>query len=162
MIACKDGLKVVHYGRLQRYLFVPVQKVDKATNDLVEKFAGEAVAVLVREMEDQNKATWKYLSINKQPYSWEHMSAKRRAALVGVTSTNDEAESVLGGTTSNIQKFGRINLTGAAAISDTKRNAIFYRPIASSKNSKPRGLFHELDDQLQQAIFETSIADVPA
>ena len=61
--------------------------MDKATNDLVEKFAGEAVAVLVREMEDQHKATWKYLSINKQPYSWEHMSAKRKAALEGVTST---------------------------------------------------------------------------
>ena len=24
VIACKDGSKVVHYGRLQRYLFAPV------------------------------------------------------------------------------------------------------------------------------------------
>jgi hypothetical protein len=50
------------------------------------------------------------------------MSDERKQCLLGVAATNDEAKSVLGGTTANIQRFGRINLTNAAAVSDAKRN----------------------------------------
>ena len=67
------------------------------------------------ELTDEKKATWKYLNISKSPYCWECMSDERRQTLLGVAATNDKAESVLGGTTANIQRFGRINLTNASA-----------------------------------------------
>ena len=47
--------------------------------------------------------------------------------MLGKKATNDEAESALGGTTSNIQRNGRINISSAGAISDAKRNGFLQR-----------------------------------
>jgi hypothetical protein len=57
---------------------------------------------------------------NDSDYCWANSTDERKAALIGVTATNDEAKSVLGGTTANIQQYGRINLSNAAAVSDVK------------------------------------------
>jgi hypothetical protein len=38
---------------------------------------------------------------------------------------NDWSESALGGTTHQLQKYGRIGLTNAAAVSDAKANGYF-------------------------------------
>jgi hypothetical protein len=75
---------------------------------------------------------------------------------LGVTATNDEAESVLGGTTASIQQFGRINLSNASAVSDAKRNAFFNR----SKKSRP-GLFHSIDEDIRQIIVSIAMEDAP-
>ena len=45
----------------------------------------------------------------------------RKEALL-IAATNDKAESVLGGTTANVQRFGQIISSGAAAVSDMNRN----------------------------------------
>jgi hypothetical protein len=73
-------------------------------------------------------AMWKYLSVSGSEYCWANSTEERKAALIGMTATNDKAESVLGGTNANIQRYGRINLSNAAAISDAKRNKYFARP----------------------------------
>jgi hypothetical protein len=44
----------------------------------------------------------------------------------GIKATNDEAESVLGGTTANIQRYGRISISGSASIADMKCYAFLY------------------------------------
>jgi hypothetical protein len=74
-----------------------------------------------------------------------------------MTATNDEAESVLGGTTANIQQYGRINLTNAAAISDVKRN----KYLARSTKKVRRGLFHEIDEEIRECIIAIAIEDAP-
>jgi hypothetical protein len=84
------------------------------------------------------------------------MSDECKQTLLGVAATNDEAESVLGGTTANIQRYGRINLSNASAVSDAKRNSFFNR----SKKSRP-GLLHTIDEDIRQIIVSIAMKDAP-
>jgi hypothetical protein len=158
IVNCKDGTKVVHFARLLKYLFDPKRLTDKETTKRVLELASEAVVAFIRELLDQKKATWKYLSVSGSEYCWANSTEERKAALIGMTATNDEAESVLGGTTANIQRYGRINLSNAAAISDAKRNKYFARP---AKKNGCRGLFHDIDEAIQECIVSIAIKDAP-
>ena len=83
--------------------------------------------------------------------------------MLGNTATNDEAESTLGGTTANIQRFGRIALSSAGAVSDMKRNAFLQRdtiPTKKNQTVKPSGLFHQFPHELRQAIVRV-MKDAP-
>ncbi len=82
-----------------------------------------AADTICTELQDEKKATYKYLSISRSEYSWNHCGEEKKKALLGNTATNDKAESTLGGMTANIQRFGRIALSSAGAVSDMKRNA---------------------------------------
>jgi hypothetical protein len=120
-----------------------------------------AVQALRKEIVDEKKATWKYMPESGSEYSFEHLSDERKQKLLGVAATNDEAESVLGGATANIQCYGRISLCGASAASDVKRNNFLNRPTASTKAKKPLGMFHGLDKDIGTMIFETAMKDAP-
>ncbi len=78
---------------------------------------------ILNELHDKNKATFKYLSSSGSEYSRKHCTEDRKRSHIGKMATNDEAESTLGGTTAQIQKFGKIALSDAAAVSSMKRNA---------------------------------------
>ena len=155
VVARQDGTKIVHFARLLKYLFNPKRITDKNTNERVAELGSVATNAFIKELLDQKKATWKYLSISGSDYCWANSTDERKAALVGATATNDEAESVLGGTTANVQKYGRINLYSAAAVSDMKRNKFLDR---SQKN---RGMFHNIDDAVRECIIEVAIKDAP-
>jgi hypothetical protein len=152
----QDGTKVVHYGRVRRYCFAPVRLSDKETNDKTIEFGVVAAERMEIELTDKKKATWKYLNLSKSEYCWDCMSDERKQTLLGVAATNDEAESVLGGTTANIQRYGRINLSNASAVSDAKRNSFFNR----SKKSRP-GLLHTIDEDIRQIIVSIAMKDAP-
>jgi hypothetical protein len=64
----------------------------------------------------------------------------------------------LGGTTANIQRYGRINLSSAAAVSDVKRNNIL---LQSSNKKQRRGMFHDIDEAIQECIIAIAIEDAP-
>jgi hypothetical protein len=84
--------------------------------------------------------------------------------LLGNTATNDEAESTLGGTTANIQRFGQIALSSAGSVSDMKQNAFLKRDaILTKKNPtvNPVGLFHQFPHKLQQEIVRVAMKDAP-
>ena len=59
-----------------------------------------------------------------------------------------------------MQRYGRINLAAAGAISDARRNAFSYRP-KSNKDKKSKGMFHSLDKVLRVAIIKVGIKDAP-
>ena len=101
------------------------------------ELAGVAADAIVGELRDERKATHKYLSRFKKSYSYSHASEEMKSAFLGKKATNDEAESALGGATAQIQRYGRIGLSHAAAVSDFKRNAFFHRP-SKSKQEKNR------------------------
>ncbi len=95
-------------------LFTTIVSVNVSPSNKTSKEATEA---LVRELLDEKKATYKYLSVSESEYSAAHNNFEsRQETLLGVHATNDEAESVLGGITSNIRKYGRINLSSASAV----------------------------------------------
>jgi len=74
-------------------------------------------------------------------------------------ATNDEAESTLGGSTGQLQRFGRIALASAAAVSTMKRNGYFRRTMKSDE--KPIGILHGNDEDFQRAIILAGIRDAP-
>ena len=118
---------------------------------------------IIIELLDQHKATYKYLSCSKSEFSYMYASEERKKSLMGITATKNEAKSVLGGETANIQRYGRINLSGAGAVGDMKRNAFLYQTIKSTIISvKALGQFHQFDQSLQQAIILTEMTDAPA
>jgi hypothetical protein len=82
--------------------------------------------------------------------------------MMEIRATNDEAESVLGGATANIQQYGHISLSGVGAVGDMKCNAFLHRPTKSKNSVKPLGTFHQFDPSLQEVIILTAMTDAPA
>ena len=68
--------------------------------------------------------------------SWKGCPDHLKRATWGMEATNDHSESSLGGTTHEIEKFGRINQHNAAAISDNRRNKYWSRKIKNDKDKK--------------------------
>ena len=161
VISRKSGTKVVHYARLRGMLFSPLRKTVRDTRFRVRELAKVAADAILTELHNDSKATYKYLSRSKSEYCWKKCSGERKAALLGNKATNDEAESTLGGTTYQVQRYGRINLSNAAAVSDLKRNAFLHRNTKSKNDKKPTGIFHEYSKELQHAIVLTAMRDAP-
>ena len=157
----KSATKVVHLSRLRRQLFRPVRKTERDASERTIELAGIAAEAFIAELRDENKATHKYLSRFKKDYSYSYASAEKKQAFLGKKATNDEAESALGGATAQLQRFGRVSLSHAAAVSDLKRNAFFHRPSSSKSDTKSPGLFHQFHPALQEAILVASMQDAP-
>jgi len=68
VISQKDGSKVVHYARLLNSLFSPQREADLATTDTVHELGSIAASTNIRELLDQNKATYKYLSVSESEF----------------------------------------------------------------------------------------------
>jgi hypothetical protein len=161
VISRKDGSKVVHYARLLTCLFSPRREADLAATDRVHELGSIAASTIIRELLDQNKATYKYLLLSKSEFSHRYSTLARKQSLIGIRATNDEVESVLGGATANIQRYGRISLSSAGAVGDMKRNAFLHRSTKSKSKSKPLGRFHQFDPSLQEAIIIVGMTDAP-
>lgn len=99
-------------------------------------------------------------------YSHNHCGSEKKKAMLGRKATNeDEAESALGGATAQVQEYGRINISSAAAISDMNRNKYLQRkhePARKKEGAKCQGLFHGLSDELRQAIVLVAMEDAPS
>eukprot|EP00956_Cyclotella_meneghiniana_P023299 scaffold45195_cov78-Cyclotella_meneghiniana.AAC.1 len=162
-VVCRtDGTSVVHYNRIRHRLFHPTKASDVETTPRIIELAEVATEAIVRELLDEKKATYKYLSVSTSEYSAAHANFEaRQKALLGVTATNDEAESALGGITSNVQRYSRINISSAGAVSDTKRNKFLNRGKSTRKGDTKPGLFHELDDAIREAIVLVALEDAP-
>ena len=87
---------------------------------------------------------------------------ERKQSFIGIRATNDEAESVLGGATANIQQYECISLSGAEAVGDMKCNIFLHQATKSKLKSKPLGIFHQFDPSLQEAIIIVATTDAPA
>jgi hypothetical protein len=159
VISRKDGSKVVHYARLLNSLFSPQREADLATTATVHELGSITTSTIIRELLDQNKATYKYLSVSESEFSHRYSTVERKQCLIGIRATNDEAESVLGGATANIQRYGCISLLGAGAVGDMKNDTFLHRPTKSKLKSKPLGIFHQFDPSLQEAIIAVATTD---
>jgi hypothetical protein len=165
VIAWKSGTKVVHYARLLNQLFSPTCLADIKTGQHIIELARSAADAIRTELQDKKKATYKYLLISGSEYSWNHSGDEKKKALLENTATNDKGERTLGGTTANIQQFGKIALSSAGAVSDMKQNAFLKQgAILTKKNptANPSGLFHQFPHIMQQAIVRVAIKDAPA
>ena len=81
-----------------------------------------AAAALLVELRDERKITVDYLSSCSGKYSWKCTPADIHEAGFQKIATNDPAESSFGGTTRQLQYFGRIGLTSAGGVNQVKQN----------------------------------------
>ena len=141
----KDGTKVVHMAMLRNELFSPLTPTNIKTTDMVVTLAEAAAKTICDELMNESKATYKYTNQSRSEYSYNHCRDEKKRAMLGMRATNDEAESALGGATAQVQQYGRINISSAAAISDINRNKYLQRHYALARKKESatsQGLFH--------------------
>ncbi len=81
--------------------------------------------------------------------------------MLGCEATNDRSESALGGTTHQLQKYGHIGLTNAAAVSDAKTNGYFSQFSSNINRTKTKGMFHQLEPKICECLLMVAIEDAP-
>ena len=160
VVARKSGAKIVQFAQIKKALFKPTTKTDKQALKRMVELAPIATGRVVKEIDDETKATYKYTKASKSKFSYACCPEQTKKDFLGCKATNDEAESSLGGATYQVQRYGRINLAAAGAISDARRNAFLYRPT-SKKDKKSKGIFHKFDAILRAAIIQVGMKDAP-
>ena len=113
---------------------------NKDTSDMTKKLGGIAAMALLAELRDGKKATADHLSSVSGKFSWAETSPDDHVAGLGKIATNDPAESSFGGTTRQLQCFGRIGLTNAGGVDQIRRNGNLSRVSSriSSRNNNGR------------------------
>ena len=100
-------------------------------------------------------------------FSWSSTSDNDHRGGLGVMAVNDQAESSFGGTTRQIQNFGRTGLTNAGGIDQVKRNNFFSRGFdnkvkklnkTDGTKSVP-GIFHKLSEEMKVYLLTMAKAD---
>ena len=94
--------------------------------------------MLVDDLVDESKASYKYLSISGSEFSYEHCPEDVKKAMLGKMASNDLAESSFAGVTAQVQCFGRIGMSAAAAVSDTARNGFLFRGEMKKRINRKR------------------------
>jgi hypothetical protein len=126
IVASETGAKVLQFAESRKKLCHPSDLTNAATDKCLVQLAEVAAQDILDELHDQKKATWKYLSISGSHFLYQGCPQNVQNELLGPEATNDRSESALGGTTHQLQKYGRIGISNAAAVSDVKTNGYFH------------------------------------
>jgi hypothetical protein len=150
VIAAESGAMVLQFAELRKELFHSSDVTNAATDERLVELAKVAAQGILDELHNETKATWKYLSVLGSPKSYQGCSADVKENLKGREATNDRSKSALGGTTHQLQKYGRIGLTNAAAMSDAKTNGYFC--WFSRNDNTTKGMFHQFDPKMRECL----------
>ena len=123
VVAQWSGSKVMHLAEFKKSFFKPSRKTDKQAKNRLLLLAPIATRTIVKEIDNPKKVTYKYTKASKSKHLWEQWQEQTKLNFLGCKATNDEAESTLGRATHQVQRYGRINLAAAGAISDARQNA---------------------------------------
>ena len=166
--------KAVPLKELIKELFEPTNQDNQDSIEMLEKIAVIGIQVLIGELEDQSKATYKYLSISGSEFSYEHCPDEVKQSMLHTSAANDLAESSFAGVTAHVQCYGRIGMCAAAAVSDVARNGFLSRGSTNKQinrtttstkkqqKAKKRGLYHGLPKELQVTLVMMCMEDSPA
>ncbi len=99
------------------------------------------------------------MSVSGSPLSYQGCLAEVKENSKGREATNDRSKSALGGVTHQLQKYGCIGLTNAAAVSNAKTNGYFCR--FSRNGNATKGLFHQFDQNMRECLLTVAIEDAP-
>ena len=103
-------------------LFNPACEINKSTDEMTRHLGSITASAILQELRDETKATSYYLSSIQGKSSWGKTSVQSHQAGLRKIAVNDPAESSFGGTTRQLQCFGRIGLTNAGGVDQVKRN----------------------------------------
>ena len=79
-------------------------------------------------------------------------------------AVNDPVESSFGGTTRQIQYFGRIGLTNAGGVDQVRRNGDLSRGYNKNPKKKKNelGIFHKMDEEMKVSLLTMAREDMHA
>ena len=154
------NLWAVPLREVRKELFYPVDQDNKESTPLLEKLAKIACIAWVEDMMDRKKATYSLLSVSGGKLSYEHCPEDLRKSMWGMMAVNDLAESAFAGVTEQLQCYGRIGLTNAAAVSDMSRNKFLSRDHNLERQGN-EGMFHRFPDELQITSVMTAMKFAP-
>ena len=158
----KSKSKAVPLKMLIKELFSPRDRDNKDSTPMLEKIGRIGIEALLGELENQKKATYKYLSMSESNFSFEHCPDATKDAMIGLMATNDLAESSFAGVTAQVQCYGRIGMCNAAAVSETARNGFLSRPLSKKDiENDDRGLFHGMPEELKVTLIMVAMEDAP-
>ena len=80
-----------------------MDKDNQDSTEILEKLAGVGIVALIDELEDEKKATYKYLSVSGTVFSFEHCPGDEKKAMLGKMASNDLSESSFDGVTAQVQ-----------------------------------------------------------
>ena len=156
-------IKAVPLMELRKELFTPTDQDNKDSTPMLEELVVVAATRWIEELLDTTKATYPLMSVSGGEYSWDGSSDNLKKAFLGMMAVNDLAESAFAGVTAQLQVFGRIDMSSAAAISDMARNGFLDRPTTKKEMSgKKTSLFHDLPEELQITAMMCAMEEAPA
>ena len=117
--------KVIPLFKLRQELFFPQSETNQSTSTLVIELGKLCATSILNELRNSTKATAEYLSSMGGKFSCGDISNIIHLGGLGAMAVNDPAESSFGGTTRQIQNFGRIGLTNAGGVDQVTRNGEF-------------------------------------
>ena len=142
--------KAVPLKELLKELFSPSDQDNNNSTQLIEDLGVAAATCWLQEWLDPNKYTYPFMSESGAEYSWYGLSDDLKEALISFVAVNDISESSFASVTSQLQVFGRIGMTSAAAISDMARNVFLDLPTTNKEMSdKKTILFRYFPEELQ-------------
>jgi hypothetical protein len=159
VLALESGARVLQFKELRKKLFNLCDPTNAATSKQLVQLAKVAAQAILNELHDQKKAAWKCLSISGSTHSYQGCPHEVQKEIFGHEVTNDRRESAVVGTTHQLQKYGRIGITNAAAVSDAKTNG-FFRQFASN-DSKMKGMFYQFEQKMHECSLTVTKEDAP-
>jgi hypothetical protein len=159
VIAAESGATVLQFAEFRKELFHPSDLTNAVTDEQLVELAIVVAQGILDELHNEKKATWKYLSVLEPPLSYQGCPAEVKENLKGREATNDRSKSALGGTTHQLQKYGRIGLTNKAAVSDAQTNGYFC--WFSRNGNTTKEMFHQFDPNMHECLLTVTIKDAP-
>ena len=149
--------KVVPLSKLRDELFSPISITNQSTSSLSIELGILSATAILTELRDHTKATASYLSSVGGKFSWANTSNESNMNGMNKFAVNDPAESSFGGTTRQIQYFGRIGLTNAGGVDQVRRNGDLSRGYCKKSKSKQQtnelGIFHKMDEEMKITLL---------
>ena len=106
-------LEAVPLAHLQREFFSPTLETNQNTPELLIKLGEVSASSILKELRDISKDAARRLSSIDGEFSWENISESTHSKGLNKMAVNNYSEISFGGTTRQIQNFGRIFLTNA-------------------------------------------------
>ena len=117
---------------------------------MLEDIGVVATSRWVQELLNPKKPTYPLMSESGAEYCWDVLPGDLREALLDFMDVNGLVESSFTGVTAQLQVFGWIGMTSAAAISNTARNGFLDQVTTNKEMSYNKtSLFHDFPEELQ-------------
>eukprot|EP00957_Ditylum_brightwellii_P131283 10012906-Ditylum_brightwellii.AAC.1 len=92
VVDSKINMKAIFFAVIRNELFCPTNIDNRKSTSTLDHLAPTVATVIINDMMDQKKATYKYLSYSGSKYSWDHGPPQHHKTCLGKIATKDVSE----------------------------------------------------------------------